>query len=76
MDVLCELYPVEMTAIFASKRIFAAAATGRARTAELPNSIYSLRKKCTCNFATTKLVLLPGLAPGSKSLLPPRKMNF
>ena len=36
MDVLCELYPVEMTAIFASKRIFAAAATGRARTAELP----------------------------------------
>ena len=37
MDVLCELYPVEMTAIFASKRIFAAAATGGARTAELPN---------------------------------------
>ena len=36
MDVLCELYPVEMTAIFASKRIFAAAATGGARTAELP----------------------------------------
>ena len=36
MDVLCELYPVEMTAIFASKRISAAAATGRARTAELP----------------------------------------
>ena len=39
MDVLCELYPVEMTAIFASKRIFAAAATGGARTAELPNII-------------------------------------
>ena len=38
MDVLCELYPVEMTAIFASKRIFAAAATGGARTAELPTS--------------------------------------
>ena len=38
MDVLCELYPVEMTAIFASKRIFAAAATGGARTAELPSS--------------------------------------
>ena len=38
MDVLCELYPVEMTAIFASKRIFAAAATGGARTAELPNT--------------------------------------
>ena len=37
MDVLCELYPVEMTAIFASKRIFAAAATGGARTAELPS---------------------------------------
>ena len=37
MDVLCELYPVEMTAILASKRIFAAAATGGARTAELPN---------------------------------------
>ena len=36
MDVLCEIYPVEMTAIFASKRIFAAAATGGARTAELP----------------------------------------
>ena len=36
MDVLCELYPVEMTAIFASKRIFAAAATDGARTAELP----------------------------------------
>ena len=36
MDVLCELYPVEMTAIFALKRIFAAAATGGARTAELP----------------------------------------
>ena len=34
MDVLCELYPVEMTAIFVSKRIFAA--TGGARTAELP----------------------------------------
>ena len=38
MDVLCELYPVEMTAIFASKRIFAAAATGGARTAELPTN--------------------------------------
>ena len=38
MDVLCELYPVEMTAIFASKRIFAAAATGGARTAELPTT--------------------------------------
>ena len=38
MDVLCELYPVEMTAIFASKRIFAAAATGGARTAELPSN--------------------------------------
>ena len=37
MDVLCELYPVEMTAIFASKHIFAAAATGGARTAELPS---------------------------------------
>ena len=37
MDVICELYPVEMTAIFASKRIFAAAATGGARTAELPS---------------------------------------
>ena len=39
MDVLCELYPVEMTAIFASKRIFAAAATGGARTAELPTRV-------------------------------------
>ena len=38
MDVLCELNPVEMTAILASKRIFAAAATGGARTAELPIS--------------------------------------
>ena len=28
-------------------------------------SIFSLRKKRTYNFATTKLVLLPGLAPGS-----------
>ena len=28
------------------------------------------------NFATTKLVLLPGLEPGSKSLLPPKNMNF
>ena len=36
----------------------------------------SLRKKCTSNFATRKLVLLPGLAPGSKSLLPPKQMNF
>ena len=27
----------------------------------------------TYNFATTKLVLLPGLGPGSKSLLPPKK---
>ena len=42
MDVLCELYPVEMTAIFASKRIFAAAATGGARTAELPTTEYQL----------------------------------
>ena len=42
MDVLCELYPVEMTAIFASKRIFAAAATGGARTAELPTNIIQL----------------------------------
>ena len=33
-------------------------------------SIFSLRKKCTSNFDTRKLVLLPGLAPGSKSLLP------
>ena len=39
MDVLCELYPVEMTAIFASKRIFAAAATSGARTAELPTTV-------------------------------------
>ena len=39
MDVLCELYPVKMTAIFASKRIFAAAATGGARTAELPTKV-------------------------------------
>ena len=38
MDVLCELYPIEMTAIFASKRIFATAATGGARTAELPST--------------------------------------
>ena len=37
MDVLCELYPIEMTAILASKRIFAGAATGGARIAELPN---------------------------------------
>ena len=37
------------------------------------SSIFSLHKKCTYNFATTKLVLLPGLAPGSKSLLPPKK---
>ena len=38
MDVLCERYPVEeMTSILASKRIFAAAATGGACTAELPN---------------------------------------
>ena len=36
MDVLCELYPVEMTAILAQKGIFAAAATDGARTAELP----------------------------------------
>ena len=43
MDVLCELYPVEMTAIFASKRIFAAAATGGARTAELPTIIYCVQ---------------------------------
>ena len=42
MDVLCELYPVEMTAIFASKRIFAAAATGGARTAELPTNMNML----------------------------------
>ena len=28
--------------------------------------------KNTDNFATTKLVLLPGLEPGSKSLLPPK----
>ena len=39
-------------------------------------SIFSLCKKITYNFATTKLVLLPGLAPGSKSLLSPKKMNF
>ena len=38
--------------------------------------LFSLRKKCRYNFATTKLVLLPGLAPGSKGLLPPKKMNF
>ena len=37
--LLCELYPVEMTAIFASKRIYAAAATGGARTAELPTTV-------------------------------------
>ena len=47
MDVLCELYPVEMTAIFASKRIFAAAATGGARTAELPT--YALIDGLECN---------------------------
>ena len=35
-------------------------------------SIFSLRKKCTSNFATRNLVLLPG----SKSLLPLKKMNF
>ena len=28
--------------------------------------------KNTDNFATTKLVLLPGLEPGSKSFLPPK----
>ena len=38
--------------------------------------IFSLRKKCTSNFATRKLVLLPGLAPGSKRLLPPKKNEF
>ena len=46
MDVLCELYPVEMTAIFASKRIFAAAATGGARTAELPNITIYIIPSC------------------------------
>ena len=49
MDVLCELNPVEMTAILASKRIFAAAATGGARTAELPNIVYNLVIRITCN---------------------------
>ena len=39
-------------------------------------SIFSLRKTCTYNFATTKLVLLPVVAPGSKSLLPPKKKEF
>ena len=29
--------------------------------------------KCTHNFATTNLVLLPGLEPGSKSLIPQKK---
>ena len=33
-------------------------------------------QKCTYNFATTTFVLLPGLELGSKSLLPPKKMNF
>ena len=28
-------------------------------------TIFSLRTNCMYNFATTKLVLLPGLAPGS-----------
>ena len=32
--------------------------------------------KCTYNFATTKLVLLPGLELGSKCLLPPKKNEF
>ena len=36
----------------------------------------SAAKKCTYSFATTKLVLLPGLELGSKTLLPPKKMNF
>ena len=39
-------------------------------------SIFSLRKQFTYNFVTTKFVLLPGLAHGSKSLLPPKKMHF
>ena len=61
MDVLCELYPVEMTAIFASKRIFAAAATGGARTAELPTVriIYS----ATCQYtalATQYVIIITG----------------
>ena len=38
--------------------------------------LFSLPKQCTYNFAATKLVLLPGLAHGSKSLLPRKKMNF
>ena len=32
--------------------------------------------KMYIQFATTKLVLLPGLELGSKSLLPSNKMNF
>ena len=39
-------------------------------------SIFSLRKNCTYNFATTTLVLLPGHASGSKSLLLPKKNEF
>ena len=33
----------------------------------------STQPKTTVTFATTKLVLLPGLELGSKSLLPPKK---
>ena len=58
MDVLCELYPVEMTAIFASKRIFAAAATGGARTAELPISGFlSLHAASLCIFTSFLLMV-------------------
>ena len=35
-----------------------------------------IAQKMYVNFATTKLILLPGLVPGSKSVLPPEKMNF
>ena len=59
MDVLCELYPVEMTAIFASKCIFAAAATGGARTAELPTCNFPFPSERVFNSATFMPMLIP-----------------
>ena len=39
------------------------------------DSTFSLRKN-VYDFATTKLLLLPGLELGSNNFLPPNKMNF